>query len=180
MKGWKELFRIDWEGLNVWECVLIRCGGKCRHRNDYHEGRNCFTHRSRETEDITCHARPHGEALGWLEVGGSKGEIQARAFIMVSLGRSRWAGQAGLGLATLNNFRALHVWYLASGDSGRRTRVQQRRWCGVWALHWLVSLWTAHSQVSHLLSLGTSYPWQGQSLLGQQVPRHQSIRKYKK
>ena len=50
---------------------------------------------------------PHGEALDWLEVGGSKGEIQARAFIMVSSGRSRWAGQASLGLATLKNFRAL-------------------------------------------------------------------------
>lgn len=107
MKGWKEICRIDWEGLNVWECVLIRCGRKCRHGNDHHEGRNCFTHRSRETEGMTCHAGPHEEALDWLEVGGSKEEIQARAFIMVSSGRSRGAGQASLGLATLKNFRAL-------------------------------------------------------------------------
>lgn len=41
-------------------------------------------------------------------------------------------------------------------------------------------MWPAHAQVSHLLSLGTSYPWQGRSFLGQQVPRHQSTRKHKK
>ena len=116
--------------------------GKCRHGNDCHEGRHCFTHRSRETIGITCNAGPHREALVWLEVGGSNGEIQARAFIMVSLGRSRRAGQSGLGCATLNNFSAL--WGIGgryvSGTSPRVLRAGGQEFsregggvCGLWA-----------------------------------------------
>lgn len=82
-----------------------------------------FTHRSRETEGMTCHAGPHEEALDWLEVGGSKEEIQARAFIMVS-SRKGVGGRAGkLRVGHIEKFqgtmgyrRSLLAWYLASGD----------------------------------------------------------------
>lgn len=64
---------------------------------------------------------------------------------------------------------AWHWDVIRAAESGPELEVD-----GVWALEWLVCIGKLCPQVSHVL--GTDQPWEWQSLLGQQGPRHQSIR----
>lgn len=85
--------------------VLIRYSNTQRRENDCPEGRSFLYLQILRNRGQSTAQRPRGAGAGpgqlRSRVGGKK---WARAFVVVSMGRSRQAGHAGLGLASLNNF----------------------------------------------------------------------------
>lgn len=70
--------------------VLIRCGKTCRHRNDCHEERSFYSHRSLETGG-PCHGGPRWEAPGLLRRQMAKEGYKQEPLL--------WFPQEGLGEA---------------------------------------------------------------------------------
>lgn len=93
------------------------------------------------------------------------------------LGRNRWGRVSSLRLASWTNLVGSGVG--GYPESGREYSPQWKpEGGGGGALDWLVCIRKAHSQESHLLSLGICWPWgEGQSLRGQggpQMSNHQN------
>lgn len=69
--------------------VLVSYGKTHRNGNDCREGKSFYYTGSRlGTGGVVCHAGPQGEAPGSGRGRGSQGEMWARAFIVVSLGKA--------------------------------------------------------------------------------------------